>query len=395
MTQQYDQFGNPVPPAPDGQVPQGYYQQQPPQMMPAYQQQNAPATIDPNSVPAYLRNQENSTGNALDAGAGVGGPRLSIKGKQFRFIEGDTERQFPFGQPLNVVILAADPVRGVAKNYYGGQAYVEGADQIPVCYSSDGVTPDSGAEYPQCDTCATCPHNKFGTAVAQDGTMGKGKACRDFKRLFVVPADQPYQEVYELRVPPTSFKNMQNYGHQLDRAGLKIHTVVTTLNFTGDASPVLTFSFAQYMPEEAVRVLNERLASGEIEAVRPSLLKSPAVVTSQTALPAPGAGGATGQLPAQGNAPAVGQPQPQPVQQMAGVPNPMGVQPQPIQPVQPGAVPPPPGAQQPPAPPSAAPCPLGAPAGFRMTAAANGLRYEQFAGWNDDQLVQHGYMERV
>ena len=377
MTQQYDQNGQPM--YPQQGVSPAYPQQ-------GMQQGNAPAVIDPNSVPAYLRNQGGNTGNSLDAGAGVGGPRLSIKGKQFRFIEGDNERQFPFGQPLNVVILMADPAKGVAKNYYGGQPYVEGADQIPVCYSSDGVTPDSGAEQPQCETCATCPHNKFGTAVAQDGTMGKGKACRDFKRLYVVPSDQPYSEVYELRVPPTSFKNMQNYGHQLDRASLQLHNVVTTLNFTGDASPVLTFTFAQYLPEEVVHALNERISGGELDALRPSLLKSPADV--------PGAA-PQGQLPPAGHAPALGQPQPQPAEQGPAPTGAGGAQPQPTQPVQPGAVPPPPAGVQPPAPPTAPPCPLGAPAGFRMTAQANGLRYEQFAGWKDDQLIEHGYMERV
>jgi hypothetical protein len=394
MTQQYDQNGHPVPQQPQGnylQQPQAYPQQG---MSPAYNQQGAapqgqpPMRLDPNAVPDYLRNNaEGPSHNDLDAGAGIGGPRLSIKGKQFRFIEGDTERPYPFGQPLNVVLVTTDPKDGVAKNFYGG-AYVEGQDQSPICFSSDGQTPDSGSDQPQSPSCKTCPHNAYGTARNMDGTAGKGKACRDFKRVYVVPYDEPFSEVYELRVPPTSFKNMQAYGQQLVKAGVKMHGVVTQLNFTADTSPVLTFQFMGYLEQNVVAQLDERVNSGELDAIRPSLNKQPAAVDGQSAAP--------GAVPAQSDAPALGAPQQQPVQPNVPPAGHAPQQPQPGSPVQPGAMAPGAGAAPTPPPAPATPCPLGAPQGFKMTEKGNGVPYQAFvgSGWTDQTLISEGYMVR-
>lgn len=386
MTQQYDQNGYPIQP----QQGQGQQPMQPAYQQQGYQQTQAPMRIDPNQVPDYLRTDKSEGHhNDLNAGAGVGGPRLSIKGKQFRFIEGDTERPYPFGQPLNVVLLTADPKEGVAKNFYGG-AYVEGQDQSPICYSSDGITPDAGSESVQCATCANCPHNKFGTARNMDGTSAKGKACRDFKRVYVVPYDEPYSEVYELRVPPTSFKNMQTYGSQLDKASVKMHGVVTQLNFTADTSPVLTFTFAGYLDQQVVQQLDQRINSGELDSVRPSLNKRPAEAPGQSADPAQGS------LPAPDNVAALGAPQPQPGQPDPN-PNAVQPQPQPTQPVSGVGVPPAPGPSQPPAPPAQASCPLGAPQGYKMTDKGKGVPYQAFtgSGWTDQTLLSEGYMVRV
>lgn len=385
MTVQHDSQGNVIQP--------GAYQQQAPQNYQQHGMAQAPATLDPNNLPEHLRGAVGQSGNALDAGAGIGGPRLSIKGKQFRFIENDQERVHPFGQPLHVVILIADPHEGVAKNFYEG-SYVEGQDQSPVCYSSDGVTPDAGAEKPQCATCAACPHNKFGTAVQQDGQMGKGKACRDFKRVYVIPYDSPASEVYEMRIPPTSFKPMQTYGRELHRAGVPLHGAVTTLNFTSDTSPVLTFQFGGYIDGGAFAKIDGRIKSGELDSVLPSKNKTPATVVGGPAeAPNNGlgityqqetghvdnVGGAVhAQGPANQGATAVGASQQAPAQPSV----------QPPQAPQPAA----------PTAPVPAPCPLGAPAGFKMTGKQPGVTYQAFKAdpnWTDQLLIEHGYMAQA
>lgn len=378
MSQQLDANGNPM-------VPQQQAHQQPAQTMsPAYPQQGQgqaqpPMQLDPNQVPDYLRQEDPEQRSGLGAGAGVGGPRLSIKGKQFRFIEGDNERPFPFGQPLNVVLLTTDPHEGVAKNFYG-QAYVEGEDQSPKCYSSDGITPDAGVEEAQSATCATCPHNKFGTARNQDGTPAKGKACRDFKRVYVIPFDEPSSEPFELRVPPTSFKGMQTYGSKLDKVGVKMYGVVTQLNFTADTSPVLSFTFAGYLSQEVVQYLEQRIKSGELDSVRPSLHKQPAEYS-----------GATQELPAP----------PDHVQQAPEQAAPQGQMqtqaPQPQAQMAPQQTPPAPAPEAPAAPQAPAPCPMGAPAGMQMTGKAPGVTYDAFiqSNWSDQMLISEGYMVRV
>lgn len=387
MSDQYypNNPGQPMAPPPGGQ--QVAQPQQPPQGGPMAQPMAQgpvpmqPPGIDPNMVPEHIRNrQQKPARNMLDAGAAGGGPRLSIKGKQFRFIENGEERIHPFGQPLYVTILATDPETGLAKNYYGGQSYQEGVDQIPICYSSDGVTPDAGCEQPQASHCASCPHNQFGTARNQDGSMGKGKACRDFKRVYVLPYDSPTGEPYELRVPPTSFKPMQVYGKNLSQVGAEPFEAITALNFTADTSPVLTFTFYSFHDAQVSEAIRQRLESGVMDTIRPSKLKMPAEVTETQALPGP-------QQPVPQGQPEVAQQPPQ--AQGPAAP-----------PVQGPAAPPAQGPTPPPAqvqPPQAPPCPLGAPQGYQMTSAANGARYEQFtgAGWSDDLLIQHGYMVKV
>lgn len=393
--------GQPMAPPSQGGTPQQPPQQhaqpqQPPQGQPMPQpmpMHHGPEPtyqavgIDPSMVPEHIRNRgQRPARNMLDAGATGGGPRLSIKGKQFRFIENGEERHHPLGQPLYVTILATDPEIGLAKNYYGGQSYQDGVDQIPVCYSADGVTPDAGCEQPQSSHCATCPHNQFGTARNQDGTMGKGKACRDFKRVYVLPYDSPHGEPYELRVPPTSFKNMQVYGKKLSDVNAEPFDAITVLNFTADTSPVVTFSFYSFHDAQTGEAIRQRLETGIMDTIRPSKLKMPAEVPAgQQALPAPG--------PQPQQPVPQGAPQRPPVQQQQQPP----VQQQ--QPVQqpPAGGPTPPPTQQPVQPPQAPPCPLGAPQGYRMTDAAGGARYEQFTGqgWSNDLLVQHGYMVKV
>lgn len=380
MSYEYDANGNLIqpgqgaqqvaqtPPAGPGYGPAQSYQ-------PAVNQQVS-THIDPNSLPEHLRNrQRGEVENDLDAGAGISCPKLSIKGKQFRFIEGDQERPHPFGQPLHVIILTTDPKKGPAKSFYG-KSYVEGEDQAPICYSSDGHTPDSGSSDVQAPSCAQCPHNRFGTARQQDGTMGRGKACRDFKRVYVVPYDQPFSGVYELKVPPTSFQPMQAYGNELTRLGVRIYEAVTTLNFTAETSPVLSFSNAGFLPQEVAAKLAERISSGEFESLMPSLNKTPAEYNGAvTGTPAVGHDAP----PALGHDPQTGAP-------VSQTP-PAGATPPPP----PGATPPPPPAQQP------APCPLGAPAGFRMTAKGGGATYQAFISgqWSDKALIDNGYMEHV
>jgi hypothetical protein len=325
------------------------------------------AVMDVNSIPAHLRATE-PAGNQMDAGAGMGGPRLSIKGKQFRYIDGDEEINNPFGQPIDVVVVATDPPRGLAKSFYEG-SFVDGEDKSPVCYSADGLTPDSGSEKPQHETCQVCPHNKFGTSRKEDGSMGKGKACRDLKRVFVTQAHDVSNAVYELRVPATSLKNMQAFGKQVEKASVKLHGVICRLNFNAETSPTLTFTFGGFLGEDAFNILDGRIGSGEINDMLPSNNKSPA--------PAPA--GVQNQL--------------------AG---PQSIDPTSVpshaqsQPVQPPSAPDVPAAAAPPQPPAVPACPMGAPMGFVMTGSVPGVTYKAFQdqGWSDKALIDNNHMQQ-
>src|SRR5690606_1923269 len=121
--------------------------------------------------------------------------------------------------------------------------------------------------------------------------------------------------------------------------------VVTQLHFTADTSPVLTFEPVAYLDQAVVAQLDQRLASGELDTVRPSLIKRPAEFQGEAPQLAPpvDAGGLGTAPPQAQTAPAA-----------------------PQQPVAP--------------PPATAPavCPLGAPVGFMMTATGGGVPYSSF-----------------
>jgi hypothetical protein len=73
------------------------------------------------------------------------------------------------------------------KAFYDGR-YDPDNPEPPVCYAFD-TDPDELAPNPkdvadlQCDNCQDCPLNVFGSA-----DTGKGKACKDVRRLALIPA---------------------------------------------------------------------------------------------------------------------------------------------------------------------------------------------------------------
>lgn len=88
---------------------------------------------------------------------------------------------------------------------------------LPLCSSTDGTTGSRIIEDAECNghavkcfgQCSVCFLNKFGTALAQDGTMGKGKACKNGRRLVVFI--EGYEIPFLLTLPPTSIKAFDTY----------------------------------------------------------------------------------------------------------------------------------------------------------------------------------------
>ncbi len=102
----------------------------------------------------------------------------------------------------------------------------------PTCFSPDGITPSDGAGMEnykkQSDACKTCKHNVFGT-----NTMGKGKACRDLKPIFLLLSVEPGQEAVmprQLTITPTSIKNQERYLMNLTEMGVNYRKVKTKLS---------------------------------------------------------------------------------------------------------------------------------------------------------------------
>lgn len=196
-------------------------------------------------------------------------PKISLKGKQFRYMKDDKEFVYPMGQPFNCVILAIDPPAGVAKSWYA-EAYSSDNVELPDCFSADGLIPDNLAAKKQARSCAECPKNAFGSGTDAAGNPSKGKACGDFKNLFVVEADKLDEQVSVLRVPATSLKNLSAYGRKLATNSAAPQLIVTQLTFTDSEFPQLDFNAIKFLSESDAAKMIKRSESDDVQMALPS-----------------------------------------------------------------------------------------------------------------------------
>lgn len=90
-------------------------------------------------------------------------------------------------------------------NQLWGASYGGGQDNSPICSSLDGKTGMNVATGKLC-ACASCPNNKYGSYVGPDGTRGRGKACKNSMRVYLLLSGS--SQLYMLTVPPTSMRDV-------------------------------------------------------------------------------------------------------------------------------------------------------------------------------------------
>lgn len=179
-------------------------------------------------------------------------PRISIKGSRFRVVEGDTEMVLD-QTTLNVVIVGANP--NLSKTFYKKAWNPDAEPAGPDCFSLDGIKPDVSVDNPENDLCATCPHNAWGSRVADNGQ--KLKACTDKKRLAVVAAEDPEGPMYLLEVTPAALKGLNQYQRELAMRGIPPEIVITKIGFDTSASfPKLKFGFGGFLDEDTQAIVD-------------------------------------------------------------------------------------------------------------------------------------------
>jgi hypothetical protein len=248
-------------------------------------------------VPAHLAarmGKPSALAQALAGGIAGGGdfPRISIKGARFRIVEGGAETVLN-QTTLDVVVVGANP--RLSKAWYGKEWNKDSEPTAPDCYSLDGVSPHPDATNPQCDLCASCPHNAWGSKIAPNGQQLK--ACSDKKRLAVVAADDAEGPVYLLEVTPAALKGLNAYQKELSMRGIAPEIVRTRVSFDTDASfPKLQFGFGGFLDADTMAAVDDLFGSdkvkeitGEVQAEKPAALPPPAARPSpvRQAAPAP------------------------------------------------------------------------------------------------------------
>jgi len=166
----------------------------------------------------------------------VSGDFFSFKGGKITFAGQD------LGNDMEVVVAGAVYDRA----YYPGQY---GEAKTPACYSFSkdgiGMVPHEQAPNKQHTSCDACPMNQFGSAL-----VGKGKACREYRRLALISADNlQADEVADAtigiaKIPPTSNKAYGDYV----RSVAEIHkrplwAVITHIKVLPDPKKQIDISF--------------------------------------------------------------------------------------------------------------------------------------------------------
>jgi len=209
-------------------------------------------------------------GVGMDLGDGIRSSYaiVSIKGGKFRIKYKGEERILDMPHPqdpsqrlplsfIDVVIVKANPF--LNKQFYEGN-YVEGSTEAPDCYSLDGKVPSPNAPRPQHTNCALCPKNQFGSKIGDNGQ--KQKACRDTKKLAIVPLVDIKNETMGgamlFRVPPSALKDLSVMSDALKGRGYPYNSVAVRIGFDTTVShPKPTF--------QALRPLNDDEADQVLE----------------------------------------------------------------------------------------------------------------------------------
>ena len=243
-----------------------------------------------NNLPFYIA-QAQVSNDDLAGYTSQGFPSISIKGKVFTVVSGGERKVIP--NPLDpqspatrisVILVKVNPDK--SKTYYAG-GYKDGAtgeEAKPTCFSNNGHTPDAQSAEPQCQTCAACKWNVFGTSRGADGSLGKGKACSDFVRVVLCTPDNP-EELYLLRVPPASIRALGELSKTLNARKVPYQAVVTEISFDmQEATPRLVFTPKGFVGDAAT--FNKVIEQSKSEMVRRMILgneEAPVVVHTKRA----------------------------------------------------------------------------------------------------------------
>jgi hypothetical protein len=154
--------------------------------------------------------------------------------KKFKFPDGT---ETPAGGSFKAVILDYTCIR----EYYPG-AYDKDNIEPPACFAINPepklLNPSANSPDRQNETCKGCQHDVWGS-----GANGKGKACKEGRKLAVVPPSGDEDPIWMLKVSPTAITPFDGYVTSVARVfGLPPISVVSEIGFDPNQSyPTVRF----------------------------------------------------------------------------------------------------------------------------------------------------------
>lgn len=159
-----------------------------------------------------------------------------------------------------------DTLEVVIVDFIGMNTYYEGAydkDNIapPTCFAIGQVitdmAPSDNAPVKQSDVCISCPMNAFGSS-------GTGKACKNMRRLAVLPPDADADDpLWIIDVSPTGLKSFDGYVRSVaSKLSMMPIGVVTTITFD-QSTDYASLRFGNPRPNDNVDAHWERRAEAK------------------------------------------------------------------------------------------------------------------------------------
>jgi len=130
-----------------------------------------------------------------------------------------------------------------------------GGGDIPDCFSQNGIDPSPSCLNKQADSCMSCPQNEF-------GTKGRGKACKNMKRIHIIMPDQSFPN--RLTLPPTNLEAIDEYIRDLTSAGKPYQLVITKFSLR-EKSNKDGVAYSYLVPETVGYITKPKVAD-EIKA---------------------------------------------------------------------------------------------------------------------------------
>jgi hypothetical protein len=175
------------------------------------------------------------------------------------------------GNALPCVILAA-PVERLYYSTRFDPTKIVPPDCVAIGVNAAEMGPPDTVEKKQSDKCSTCPKNEWGSST----NGGKGKACRETRRLLLIPADSissvdaiQTAEVAALRPPVTSLRNYANYVQTI-AATLKRPplAVITEISVSPDPKTQFKVNFKMLKAIEDAEIIGALLNRSKSEIDR-------------------------------------------------------------------------------------------------------------------------------
>jgi len=196
----------------------------------AEETKNLPVNIE-DAIKRQLQEQKGQLG-ALPSN------KIGLKNKEFTLPDGQKSNG-----PLECIVL---DFAWFMVHYPG--IYNSNNPQQPNCFATGRENPEGGdlrahetVKKPQGKNCKDCDKNQWGSAPT-----GKGKACKNQRRLIVVPPNfDETTDPMTVYVSPGGLKNWDKYVSRLNNEqGILPVQAITAISFDEDQSyPLLKFAF--------------------------------------------------------------------------------------------------------------------------------------------------------